>query len=168
MSNRFILGPDKTTMSHSSTAADADPVEQRAERIPFEIRDAISAFDGKTEQALVVTLVDEQLAFSEIEEELNLHSQQLTNAIDNLLSGGLIRKRSTDDPSSQYQAYYEVTEYGERFLDCLLSTLGTVDSGRRPEARLQQIRHIHNTGTDTPVEIEEYTPRDKVENSDMV
>jgi len=147
-------------MSHSSAGHDADPVEQRANQIPFEIRDAINAFDGKNEQAIIVTLVDDQLAFSELQEELDLHGQQLTNAIDNLLRGGLIRKRSTDDPTNPYQAYYEVTEYGERFLDCLLSTLGAVDSGRRNGARLQQIQHIHNTDTDTPVEIEEYAHRD--------
>ncbi|WP_436348821.1 hypothetical protein [Natronorubrum sp. FCH18a] len=150
-------------MSESNATTGADPVEQRVKLIPFEIRDAISAFDGENEQAIIVTIADGKLAFTELEEELDLHSQQLTNAIDNLLDGGLIRKRSTDDPSSQYAAHYEITEYGERFLDCLLRTLGTVDSGRRTEARLQEIGHIHNTDTDTPVELEEYTPQDEVE-----
>lgn len=150
-------------MTKSNAADSTDPVEQRVKLIPFEIRDAISAFDGENEQAILVTLVDGKLAFSELEEELDLHSQQLTNAIDSLLDGGLIRKRSTDDPSSQYAAYYETTEYGDRFLDCLLRTLGTVDSSKRSDARLQEIGHIHNTDTDTPVELEEYTPQDEVE-----
>lgn len=140
-----------------SSEMDETPVEEQAGMIPFEIRNAIEALAGTREQAIVVTLLEEdRLAFSELEETLDLHSQQLTNAIDALLEGGVVRKRSSEDPTERYQAHYEVTEYGERFVDCLLGTLGTVDSGERPDVRRQQIDHIHDADTGEPMNMSSY------------
>jgi DNA-binding HxlR family transcriptional regulator len=129
-------------------------VSQKAEQIPFEIRRAIEGFDSEREQAIVVTLIDEgPLSFSELQAELgDLHNQKLTNALKKLRQGALVRKRATDAMESKYDAYYEVSEYGERFVDCLLESLGSVDSFDEAAPEYESVDHLRRGGEAVLVE----------------
>lgn len=125
-----------------------DPISRKAEQIPFEIRRAVEGFDGEREQAIVVTLLDEgPLSFSELNDELGgVHNQTLTNALKNLRQGALVRKRATGSMESKYDAYYEVSEYGERFVDCLLDSLGSVDSFDEAAPEYESVDHLRSDG----------------------
>lgn len=120
--------------------------------IPPEIRRGVEAFSGETEQAVVVTLLDAdegKLAFSELQSALapageEIHSQTLTNALDVLHRAGLVNKRADTAEGTRFGAYYEVSEYGERFVDGLLRSLGTVDA-TGPRSDFEEVDHIHNT-----------------------
>lgn len=136
------------------------PVTETAERIPTEIRAAISGFDNETTQAVVVTLIDEEaLAFSEIQDHLStdddeLHSQTLTNALRDLQRGELVNKRAATDDGNRISSYYEVTEYGERFVDCLLKSLGSVDSFE--ERAYESVEHYRTQSQGESIRIEAY------------
>lgn len=129
-------------------------ISQKAEQIPFEIRRAVEGFDGEREQAIVVTLIDEgPLSFSELQDELgDLHNQKLTNALKKLRQGALVRKRATDAMESKYDAYYEVSEYGERFVNCLLESLGSVDSFDEAAPEYESVDHLRSDGEAVLVE----------------
>lgn len=131
-----------------------ESASRKAEQIPFEIRRAIDAFGGEREQAIVVTLIDEgPLSFSELNDELGgLHNQTLTNALKNLRRGALVRKRATDSMESRYDAYYEVSEYGERFVNCLLESLGSVDSFDQAPPEYESVDHLRSDGEAVLVE----------------
>lgn len=133
-----------------------------AERMPLEIRAALDAFDTETKQAIVITLLDEStLAFSELKRQLSteddqLHNQTLTNALRDLQRGGLINKRAPNEEDSEFDAYYEVSEYGERFVHCLLESLGSVDSFEKSKAEYTPVEHIHSQDGHEPVLMEAY------------
>ncbi|WP_254547208.1 winged helix-turn-helix transcriptional regulator [Halomarina pelagica] len=124
-------------------------VRNTADKLPFEIRAAVSAFDNGTRQAIMITLLNEgKLRFSELRDSLSdedeqLHNQTLTNALEALQEGGLVDKRVADTAGEQVRSYYEVSEYGERFVDCLLNSLGSVDSFT-PRFHYEQVENIHN------------------------
>lgn len=140
-----------------------DPISQKAEQIPFEIRRAIDGLEGERQQAIVVTLIDEgPLSFSELNDELGgLHNQKLTNALKQLRQGALVRKRATDSMESQYDAYYEVSEYGERFVNCLLESLGSVDSSEPASPEYESVDHLRSGGEAVLVESYHRSPQDE-------
>lgn len=132
-------------------------VEETASKVPTEIQAAIDAFNGETEQAIIVVLLNEgELAFSELKTELSteddeLHNQTLTDSLRALQRGGLINKRTIGDESPRFSSYYEVSEYGERFVDRLLETLGSVDSFTRSDPEYERVDNIHDqTQQDEP------------------
>lgn len=124
-------------------------VQTTANKLPFEIRHAISAFNNETQQAIVITLLNEgSLRFSELrdflsDEDKQLHNQTLTNALDDLQEAGLVNKRVADADTDELISYYEVTEYGERFVDRLLETLGSVDSFDQRKSRYESVDNLH-------------------------
>lgn len=104
-----------------------------ADRIPAEIKRAIAGIDGEKQYAIVVLLIKEdRLSFTEIKEELDLHQQQLSNSLDKLQDGSLVIRREVGNMDDRYQAIYQVTKYGKRFLDKLYATLES-DSGMKNE-----------------------------------
>lgn len=134
-------------------------VQNTANKLPFEIRDAISAFDKDTRQAIVITLLNEgSMRFSELQAELSdgtetLHNQTLTNALEKLQRGGLINKKVADTEDKELKSYYEVSEYGERFVDCLLNSLGSVDDFEPQQPQYQRVENIHQSDGE-PIAIE--------------
>lgn len=116
-----------------------ESIREYSEKFPWEIRDAIEGIEGETEQAVMALLMNEEpLAFTEIQEKLSdeekeLHQQTLSNALSNLTSGGLIRKKikdinpGEDHPETSFSSYYSVSEYGDRFVHSLFDSLGSVD-----------------------------------------
>lgn len=132
-----------------------EKIGEIVEMIPHEIRRGVDAFSGENEQAIMVTLLNEQqLTFSDLQRETELHSQSLTNALKKLRRAGLIRKRSDGDFEKE-RAHYEASEYGERFVDCLLNSLGSVDGFEGHENRFEVVDHIHSPGPDN-VLVERY------------
>lgn len=102
----------------------SDTADAYAARFPDEIRRAIEGLDGANRQAVVVALTNEgRLAFSELRDELDLHQQSLSNALDALVRGGLVRQRASGD-DSPYPAYYEVSGFGQRFVESTFRSLG--------------------------------------------
>lgn len=133
-------------------------VQQTAAKLPFEITEAISAFDNETRQAVVITLLNEgQLRFSELRERLSdedtrLHNQTLTNSLEKLQAGGLINKRIAELEGETPTPYYEVSEYGERFVDCLLNSLGAVNDPGQHQPRYERVEHIHHGDGEVAIE----------------
>ena len=134
-------------------------VHNIANKLPFEIRDAISAFDKDTRQAIVITLLNEgSMRFSELQTALSddtetVHNQTLTNALEKLQRGGLINKKVADTDNGEFKPYYEVSEYGERFVDCLLNSLGSVDDFEPQQPQYQRVENIQQSNGE-PIAIE--------------
>ncbi|KTG11387.1 hypothetical protein AUR64_03790 [Haloprofundus marisrubri] len=124
-------------------------VHNTAGKLPFEISAAINAFNNETRQAVIITLLNKDaLRFSELRDSLSdednrLHNQTLTNALEALQEGGLINKRVADTESEQVRSYYEVSEYGERFVHHLLNSLGSVDDFR-PQAQYERVENMRH------------------------
>ena len=134
-------------------------VHHIARKLPFEIRDAVSAFDNDTRQAIMIALLNEgPLRFSELRDHLSdddeqLHNQTLTNALEALQDGGLVNKRVANSDDERIQSYYEVSEYGERFVDHLLDTLGSVDDFDRRQPQYEPVENIqHGDGGSVVIE----------------
>lgn len=118
-------------------------IDQRySGKFPEEISKAIDGLSGEAERAVVIVLFDEgDMAFSELQEELGegeeLHQETLSNALSDLKTGGLIRKRILEDEEeSPFSSYYSLSEYGERFVHSLFDSLGSLQgpAGRRRSA----------------------------------
>lgn len=116
------------------TTTTIDP--EHTGKFPIEIAKAVDGLSGEKNRAVFIVLFNEgELAFSQLQEELGagdrLHQEKLTTALNELKEGGLIRKQiREDDESSPFSSYYSVSEYGNRFLDSLFTSLGEVDSSQ--------------------------------------
>ncbi|WP_155118380.1 hypothetical protein [Halorubrum sp. BV1] len=114
-------------------------IQRYSEKFPEEISKAIDGLGGDTERAVVIVLFNQgDLAFTELREELGddepLHPETLSNALSNLKSGGLIRKRALENGEEDpFSSYYTLSEYGERFIYSLFDSLGSLQgpAGRR-------------------------------------
>jgi DNA-binding HxlR family transcriptional regulator len=148
----YYSGQYTLTMSTST-------VRQMAQKLPFEIRDAVNAFGSDTQQAIVILLLNEdRMRFSDIRDRLSddeqtLHQQTLTNALNGLQDGGLVNKRIAGMEGKQFKSYYEVSEYGERFVDCLLNSLGSVDNIYQRQHHYEPVENIY-TSEGGPVTVE--------------
>ena len=67
---------------------------------------------------VVMALIEEgALPFSELESVLEIHQQKLTNALEALQVGGVVRKRPVEETGGKYSGYYDLTEFGKKILD---------------------------------------------------
>ncbi|WP_265112267.1 hypothetical protein [Halosolutus halophilus] len=132
-----------------------DITTERAEMFPLEIRQAVGAFEKENAKAVIATLLEEgPKSFTELKDELELYSQQLTNALDPLKTSGMIRKRAADADEDEYEAYYEISEFGSRFVHCLFESLGSVDSFDMKGEPYEKVENYQDrrTGEDLIVE----------------
>jgi len=124
-------------------------IRRYSEKYPEEIRLAIEGIDGETEQAILVLLFDEErLAFTQLQRKLGdedpLHPEKLSNALDNLKRGGLVRKKINDSNPEQggseknFSSYYLISEYGRRFTQSLFDSLHNPEERRRRPTTSQQ------------------------------
>jgi DNA-binding HxlR family transcriptional regulator len=96
--------------------------DQYAAQIPLDIRLAVDSLGGHddTEYAVVALLSERSsLQFGELREELEIHQQTLTNALNDLQQGGVVRKQVGERIGDQSTGAYELTTTGERLLDGL-------------------------------------------------
>jgi DNA-binding HxlR family transcriptional regulator len=143
-------------------------VKEYSNRFPWEIQSAIDGIDGDTERAVIALLFDEdKLSFTEIQEELGdedpLHPQTLSNSLSKLKKGGLIEKRILDSdlddehPEEIFSSYYEISEYGERFVEALFASLGDVhgSSGINTKVIAVPQNQSYEAATEVRTELEE-------------
>ncbi|MCD2205296.1 MarR family transcriptional regulator [Halobacterium sp. KA-6] len=93
-----------------------------ANRVPTEVKIAIEGMDSKNEltYAVVMSLIENgDMQFTQLEEELGVHSQSLSNALKSLETGGWVRKKVTDAFGDEETGYYTVTNFGHNLLDAL-------------------------------------------------
>jgi DNA-binding HxlR family transcriptional regulator len=96
--------------------------DEYASQMPLEIRLAVDGLSGhnNTGYAVVMLLSEEsQLRFEELREELNVHRQTLTNTLDDLQHGGLVKKRAGERIGDQSTGAYELSDFGDRLLNGL-------------------------------------------------
>ena len=116
----------------------SETIEQLANQFPDEVTEAVEAFDGQREQAIMVLLFNEgSLSFTELREKLSEEERydkgKLTYSLNKLADGGLIQKRLLEREESDFSSYYDISEYGERFIDSLFYTLGSTEGPSAPE-----------------------------------
>ncbi len=100
----------------------SDPRSEYAGKIPLEVRLAVDGLSGSNDvgYAVVVLLVEEEsLQFGEIREKLDVHQQTLTNTLDELQRGGVVKKRAGERIGDQSTGAYTLTKFGDRILDGL-------------------------------------------------
>lgn len=132
-------------------------VQEGIDEFPREISTAVDGMAGEAERAVLTLLFNEGgKAFTELQERIgdgdDLHQQTLTDALDSLKAGGLIRKRVAD-VDEELSAYYTMSTFGERFIDALFNSLGTVDGA--------------NT-TRQPIEFDDVFDGDLIDSADRV
>lgn len=123
----------------------ANKVDEYDQQIPVEIRQATEALGGANERAALVLLIKEDgLPFSELKEELQLHQQSLTNALNNLQDGALVACHEEIE-ADEYSTNYKATKFGKRLLDCLYGSLEMDRVVGRPKTNYDQIAGMENT-----------------------
>ena len=98
---------------------DTDEYLEYTEVIPKEIRLTVGSLSGQNglRYAVVVLLLDEgYLPFSEIREKLDVHQQRLTEALDALQEGGMVKWQAEEDLSSRTTGNYCMTDYGKKII----------------------------------------------------
>jgi len=126
-------------------------VEREAEEVPNDIRRATSSLSSDKSYAIIVRLLkDGGDSFAELQEELGLHQQTLTNVLDKLQDGGFVVRKEIVEEGSNYRTKYEVSEFGKRILDSLYearepqitqdSSMLPLYRGRESEPHFEQIQ----------------------------
>jgi DNA-binding HxlR family transcriptional regulator len=121
-----------------------DVYMEYVEKVPKEARLANDALSGQNEirWAVVSALIEKgALPFSELESVLEIHQQRLSNALDELQVGGLIKKRTIKNTGDKYAGYYDITEFGKNILD------GFYEATRpkfEPVNKEPQLREVNN------------------------
>jgi DNA-binding HxlR family transcriptional regulator len=101
------------------------------EGFPKKSRMAINALGGQNGKryAIVTLLMDKKsLSYNEIKSKLNLASQSLSNALDDLQRGGVVEKRVGEKIGDQSTGNYTITSYGERLIQNIQFADPTVQS----------------------------------------
>lgn len=96
--------------------------DEYASQMPLEIRLAVDGLSGhnNTGYAVVMLLSEEsQLRFEELREKLDVHRQTLTNTLDDLQHGGLVKKRAGERIGDQSTGAYELSDFGDQLLNGL-------------------------------------------------
>lgn len=109
-------------------AEGSDPVSRFADNFPVEIKSAVEGINGDLQYAVLYILLDEgRKSFSQLKEQLDVHQQSLTNALNKLHKGSLVNQIDSNDISERYNSFYEVTAFGEQFIHSLFDSLGDGD-----------------------------------------
>lgn len=115
-----------------------DEIWEYSKEIPEEIKRAVEGVDGEIQYAIIVMLLNEDGApFSKIQDELKIHQQTLSSRLKKLVKGALITRKERGELDDRYEANYEITKFGEKFLNNLLATL---DSELRPRQNWERNR----------------------------
>lgn len=105
-------------------SAISTPVREHAREVPGNIRRAVEGLAGDRQFGIIVYLIKEDgQSFSELSNELDMHQQSLSDALNKLQDGGLIIRIDTQNTESNFDTRYEVTQYGKRLLDELFDAI---------------------------------------------
>lgn len=92
--------------------------------VPSDIRRAINGLASEEQIATMVALIKNNGSpFSELQNELGVHQQTLSRALNGMQSGGLVARKESIDSGRRYKTEYVATEFGKRFLDCLYDSI---------------------------------------------
>lgn len=103
-----------------------EPLAEYANRLPNELKRAIEGIGGETQYAIIVLLIDKgPQSFTQLQNELGIHQQTLSNALEKLRRGNLVINKEYEDLSNQYKSRYSVSKFGKRFVESLVDSLSS-------------------------------------------
>lgn len=94
---------------------------RNTERFPEEITDALDVLGETQNREVLADLCDTTLRETS-------QSETRINSLDALVRAGLARKQVESHTESTINARYELSEYGERFVNQLFQTLGSLNT----------------------------------------
>jgi len=90
---------------------------------PEELILPIKALSDKTRRKLVLALLDsKEFSYTQLQTGFNIKRGTLNHHLHSLVSAGLIRNFNKLLPVSQYSSYYQITNFGYRFVEGLLQS----------------------------------------------
>jgi DNA-binding transcriptional ArsR family regulator len=94
------------------------------EDFPEEIVRPIKALNDESRRRIILALTkNNEFSYSEILKQFDFKKGTLTHHLHHLISSGLIRNFTKATPESRNTSYYELTDFGCRFIDGLYYTL---------------------------------------------
>jgi DNA-binding transcriptional ArsR family regulator len=95
-------------------------MQNENEDFPEEIVRPIKAMNDENRRRIVLALRKKcEFSYSEIKDQFNIKKGTLTHHLHELVSAGLIRNFAKSLPDSRHTSYYELTDFGLRFIDGL-------------------------------------------------
>ncbi|WP_332898758.1 hypothetical protein [Haladaptatus sp. CMSO5] len=97
-----------------------EPYEEYANKIPKEARLAAEGLVGQNDLrwGVVAALLEHgDLPFSGLKDQLDIHQQSLSDALEALQIGGLVKKEAREETGGRYSGYYSITQFGLNILD---------------------------------------------------
>jgi DNA-binding HxlR family transcriptional regulator len=97
-----------------------EPYQEYAQKIPIEARLAAEGLSGQNEirWAVVAALIEHgEEPFSGLKEILDIHQQKLSDALDGLQTGGVVKKEAERRTGDKYDGHYKITKFGKKILD---------------------------------------------------
>lgn len=109
------------------------------DRIPSEIRDAVSELSSTQRWIVFLAILKEDRYFNELKRELGISAEQLDNILRRLVIGGLVFKemRSPAEIGDRKKIYYTVTPIGKNLVRGLLE--GFLSKSQSPDVRKANI-----------------------------
>ena len=105
------------------------------DRIPSEIRDAVSELSSAQRWAVFISILKEDRYFNELKRELGISAEQLDNILRRLIIGGLVYREMTSpaEIGDRKKIYYTVTPIGKNLVRGLLE--GFLSESRSSDVR---------------------------------
>jgi DNA-binding transcriptional ArsR family regulator len=95
-------------------------MQNENEDFPEEIIRPIKALNDENRRRIVLALSKKcEFSYSEIKDQFKIKKGTLTHHLHELVSAGLIRNFTKTLPDSRHTSYYELTDFGLRFIDGL-------------------------------------------------
>lgn len=134
----------------------SEQTQKYAEEFPRLIRQAVDGLSGENQvsYAVVALLAEEdELQFSQIRSELDVHPQTLSDSLDSLEKGGIVNKMAGPKIGNKSTGAYVITDFGDRFLDSLFESISPTKRNNRSVALAeipQELRDRINTEINHP------------------
>ncbi len=112
----------------------SEQIQKYADEFPRLIRQAVNGLSGENQvsYAVVALLAEEdELQFSEIRTELDVHPQTLSDSLDSLERGGIVNKMAGSKIGDKSTGAYVITDFGHRILDSLFESTSPRKRGNR-------------------------------------
>jgi DNA-binding HxlR family transcriptional regulator len=120
--------------------------KQYANRFPKEIRLAVSGLQGQNELrfAIVAALLENENgeSFSNIKDELDVHQQRLSTALDDLQTAGIIKKQADGEVGGRSTGKYCTTEFAHRILDGFYAAMEPKRSDYSPQQNFFHAKNV--------------------------
>jgi DNA-binding transcriptional ArsR family regulator len=92
--------------------------------VPDEVKAAVRALDSPIRWKIIELLrAKRELSYTELTRSLDIKKGQLTYHINELLKGAIVQNYSKDGVGSKFDSFYEISRFGEAFLDSLVEPM---------------------------------------------